>query len=46
MSNGQVLLDPMISHRLDLHEWRTAFELVETRQAVKALLIPPPAPVK
>lgn len=41
LSNGQVLLDPMISHRLDLREWRTAFELVETRQAVKALLIPP-----
>jgi hypothetical protein len=30
----------MVSHRLDLREWRTAFELVETRQAIKALLIP------
>jgi alcohol dehydrogenase/L-iditol 2-dehydrogenase len=41
MASGRMLLEPMISHRLDLDDWRTAFDLVDTQQAVKALLIPP-----
>jgi len=30
----------MITHRLPLTEWHTAFQLLEDRQAVKVILIP------
>jgi threonine dehydrogenase-like Zn-dependent dehydrogenase len=30
----------MISHRLPLSEWKSAFELVEKRKAIKALILP------
>ena len=40
LSNGRLKLDTIITHRLPLEEWEKAFNLLETRQAVKVILIP------
>lgn len=40
MAGGHVRLEPMITHRVGISDWRHAFELVETRQAIKTLVVP------
>jgi len=40
MASGKIETELMASHRLPLPEWRTAFELVESREAIKALVLP------
>ena len=40
LTSGRVQGEPMITHRVPLSDWRMAYHLVETREAVKALIIP------
>ena len=40
IGRGQVDMASMISHRFSILEWKRAYELVETRQAVKVVLTP------
>ena len=40
MAAGSVNMDDMITHEYSIAEWETAYELVEERQAVKAVLRP------
>lgn len=40
MEKGQVDLKPLITHELPITEWEKAFELVETKEAMKVVLIP------
>jgi alcohol dehydrogenase/L-iditol 2-dehydrogenase len=40
MGGGKINVDALISHRLSITEWKKAFELVESREAIKALIIP------
>lgn len=40
MSDGKVDLKPLITHELAITDWEKAFELVETRQAMKVVLRP------
>lgn len=40
MKKGQVDLKPLITHEMPITEWEKAFELVETREAMKVVLIP------
>lgn len=37
---GRIRLDDLISGKIPLHDWRRAFELCETRQAIKVLIHP------
>jgi len=37
---GQVNLHSMISHRVPLEEWKTAFDALEGGKAIKALIFP------
>ena len=39
-SDGRIALDDLVSHRLPITEWRTAFDLCLNRQALKVLLYP------
>ncbi|HUS15875.1 MAG TPA: Zn-dependent alcohol dehydrogenase, partial [Chloroflexia bacterium] len=39
-ATGQVQFAPMISHRVPLAEWKTAFDALESGAAVKALIMP------
>ncbi|MDH7599678.1 MAG: zinc-binding dehydrogenase [Sedimentisphaerales bacterium] len=40
MDRGQVDLDRLITHELPLDRWQEAFELVETKKAMKVVLTP------
>lgn len=40
IASGQLPVGEVISHRLPLSEWRRAFEEIESRRALKVLLIP------
>ena len=40
LEQGKVRLDDLITHRLPLTEWRTAFDLCEQQQGLKALISP------
>jgi alcohol dehydrogenase/L-iditol 2-dehydrogenase len=40
MSKGQIDLENLITHELPIDQWEEAFELVENKEAVKAVLIP------
>lgn len=40
IQRGQVDMASMISHRFSITEWKRAYELVETRQALKVVLAP------
>jgi L-iditol 2-dehydrogenase len=40
LEQGKVKLDDVITHRLPLTNWRTAFDLCEQQQGLKALLTP------
>ncbi len=40
MSSGQVDLDRVITHELPIDKWAEAFELVETKKAMKVVLTP------
>ena len=40
LTSGRVQGEPMITHRVPLSDWRMAYHLVETREPVKALIIP------
>jgi L-iditol 2-dehydrogenase len=40
LEQGKVQLDDMITHRLPLAEWQTAFDLCEQQQGLKALISP------
>jgi len=40
IQRGQVDMASMISHRLSILEWKRAYELVETRTAIKVILTP------
>lgn len=40
MGKGQVDLDRVITHELPIDKWEEAFELVETRKAMKVVLTP------
>jgi alcohol dehydrogenase/L-iditol 2-dehydrogenase len=37
---GMVRLRELVTHRFPLHQWREAYEALESGEAVKALLIP------
>jgi len=37
LDSGQVDVKPLITHKLDLGEWQTGFELMESQQAIKVL---------
>src|SRR5207302_10731440 len=39
-STGQVNLRDMITHRLPLRDWQTAFQSLELGEAIKALILP------
>jgi L-iditol 2-dehydrogenase len=39
-AGGGVALHDLVSHTLPITEWRTAFDLCLTRQALKVLLYP------
>ncbi len=40
LERGQIDLAPLITHELPLSKWEEGFELVEAKQAMKAVLIP------
>jgi L-iditol 2-dehydrogenase len=40
MGTGQIDLERMITHELPIDQWEQAFELVETRRAMKVALTP------
>ncbi len=40
MAKGQVDLKPLITHELPISQWEKAFELVETKEAMKVVLTP------
>jgi L-iditol 2-dehydrogenase len=40
MSKGQIDLERLITHELPIDKWKQAFELVETRKAMKVALTP------
>jgi len=40
MAGGQVDLETLITHELSIEEWEKAFELVQSKQAVKVVLKP------
>lgn len=40
MAAGAWQMEPMITHRFTIAEWETAYRLVESREAVKVVLIP------
>ena len=40
MGKGQVDLDRLITHELPIDKWEEAFELVETKKAMKVVLTP------
>lgn len=40
ISKGLLSLEKLITHRLPLESWEEAFHLLETRQAIKVVLIP------
>ncbi|HUP27238.1 MAG TPA: zinc-binding dehydrogenase [Chloroflexia bacterium] len=39
-ANGQVSLDTLISHRVPLRDWKVAFDALESREAIKAVIFP------
>lgn len=39
ISRESLQMEPMLSHRISLEQWREAFELVENRQAIKAIFL-------
>lgn len=44
VSSGQINLDHMITHRVSIENWRTAFTAVEDRSATKAMIVPDGVP--
>lgn len=40
MAAGALKMEPMISHRFTIEEWHRAYQLVESREAVKVVLSP------
>jgi L-iditol 2-dehydrogenase len=40
IANGQADIETLITHELSIEEWEKAFELVESKQAVKVILKP------
>jgi len=40
IGKGMVKVEPLITHRLPITEWKQAYELVESRRAVKVVLHP------
>jgi L-iditol 2-dehydrogenase len=39
-AEGRIALEDLVSHKLPITDWRTAFDLVSTRQSLKVLLYP------
>jgi threonine dehydrogenase-like Zn-dependent dehydrogenase len=40
MSKGQVDLERLVTHELPIDKWEEAFELVESKKAMKVVLTP------
>ena len=40
MGKGQIGLERLITHELPIDKWEEAFELVETKKAMKVVLTP------
>lgn len=43
MGSGQIQMEPMISHVLTIDQWQEAYNLVDSRQAIKVVMKPTPA---
>jgi L-iditol 2-dehydrogenase len=44
LATGQVRLSPLITHRLPLQQWQSAYDIVRRRAGIKVLLLPGQAP--
>jgi threonine dehydrogenase-like Zn-dependent dehydrogenase len=40
MERGIIPNERLISHKLPLHEWQKAFEMVEKKEGIKLILLP------